>query len=34
MTRQLELVNTLAAEGREAFTFEEARAVLGVSAPA
>jgi predicted transcriptional regulator of viral defense system len=34
VTRQLELVNTLMAEGRESFTFEEARAVLGVSAPA
>jgi predicted transcriptional regulator of viral defense system len=34
LIRQLELVNTLAAEGRETFTFEEARAVLGVSAPA
>ena len=34
MIRQLELVNTLVAEGRESFTFEDARAVLGVSAPA
>lgn len=34
MMRQLELVNTLMAEGRESFTFEEARAVLRVSAPA
>src|ERR1022692_2694831 len=34
MIRQMELVNTLVAEGREAFTFEDARAVLGASAPA
>jgi predicted transcriptional regulator of viral defense system len=32
--RQLELVNALMAEGRESFTFEDARAVLGTSAPA
>jgi predicted transcriptional regulator of viral defense system len=34
VTRQLELVNALMAQGREFFTFEDAKAVLGVSAPA
>lgn len=34
MIRQLDLVNTLVAQGREAFTFEDAKTVLGVSAPA
>lgn len=34
MLRQLELVNALMAEGRESFTFEEAKAALGLSAPA
>lgn len=34
MIRQLELVNALMAEGRESFTFGEARAVLDASAPA
>jgi predicted transcriptional regulator of viral defense system len=34
VVRQLELLNTLMAEGRESFTFADARAVLGVSAPA
>jgi predicted transcriptional regulator of viral defense system len=34
MLRQLELVNALMAEGRESFNFEEARALLGASAPA
>ena len=31
MARQLDLINTLMAEGRETFTFEEARATLGAS---
>jgi predicted transcriptional regulator of viral defense system len=31
MVRQLELIDTLMAEGREAFTFEEAKATLGAS---
>jgi predicted transcriptional regulator of viral defense system len=32
--QQLDLVNTLVAEGRESFTFDDARELLGVSAPA
>jgi predicted transcriptional regulator of viral defense system len=31
MVRQLELIDTLVAEGREAFTFEEAKTTLGAS---
>lgn len=31
MTRQLELIDALLAQGRDEFTFEEAKAVLGVS---
>ena len=34
MTRQLELIDTLLADGRDEFTFDEARAALGVSTPA
>ena len=31
MTRQLELIDTLLSEGRDEFTFEDAKAHLGVS---
>jgi len=34
MTRQLDLIDTLLVDGREAFTFSEAKAALGVSTPA
>jgi predicted transcriptional regulator of viral defense system len=34
MVRQLELIDTLLAEGREAFTFKEAKSTLGASATA
>jgi predicted transcriptional regulator of viral defense system len=34
MTRQLEMIDTLLADGRDEFTFDEARAALGVSIPA
>ncbi len=34
MTRQLEMINNLVADGRDEFTFEEARSALGVSIPA
>ncbi len=34
MTRQLELIDTLVAEGRIGFSFDEAKSILGVSTPA
>ena len=34
MTRQLELIDTLLSEGRDEFTFEDAKAHLGVSTEA
>jgi predicted transcriptional regulator of viral defense system len=34
MIRQLELIDTLLAEGRDEFSFDEAKSVLGVSTPA
>ena len=34
MARSLDLIDTLVASGREDFTFEEARTILGASSPA